>query len=193
MSATQAWAWLAQGGFAVDAIGQAGIGGYGLSTIHHLAKWFLEEDLKWQASDRNVFVLNLDGAQLISVPDYKNGRVVPVQCYVRGDRKLPVAGLYELFIECLKRASDIQSILQMVIATIKQQVSPAEQPAVLSYTMQVLEVMVAEGWVKASLDPNRPMLNLATPREGELVRTHVDLSAAATDGGSKSVDGSRNS
>jgi flavin-dependent dehydrogenase len=176
MTAKQAWAWLAQGGFAVDAIGQAGIGGYGLSTLHQLAKWFLEEELRWQASDRNVFRLNLEGAEEVMVPDYRDSRVVAVKCYVRGERRLPVAGLYELLIECLKRASDIQSIVQMVIASIQKQISPAEQPAVLSYALQVLEVMVADGWVKASLDPMHPRLQLSSPREGELVRSHVDLS-----------------
>jgi hypothetical protein len=46
--------------------------------------------------------------------------------------------------------------------------------------MHVLEVMVAEGWVKASVDPSRPRLGLKSPRVGALIHPHRDLSQAGT-------------
>ena len=37
----------------------------------------------------------------------------------------------------------------------------------------MLEIMVGEGWVKASLDPTKPRLNLSTPSEGLTVYSSV--------------------
>src|SRR5439155_26223502 len=96
------------------------------------------------------------------------------------ERRVPVVGFYELAIEALKRARDIQEILRLVIPVIVQQVSPAEQQMTLQYFMYVLEIMVTEGWVKAGLDPSRPRLGLKCPRIGELIRPHVDFSQAGT-------------
>jgi flavin-dependent dehydrogenase len=180
MTPKQAWAWLAQGGFANDSVGQAGIGGYSLSAMNQVTQRFLDEDLAWHANDRNVFKLNLAGAQLQRLAHYEQGQIKPVDCYVREGKRLPVIGLYALLIECLKRSSEIQPILQLLATTIQRQFHVAEQQAWLLHCMQVLEVMVAEGWVEAGLDPSLPRLGLASPRIGELIRPHVDLSQSGT-------------
>jgi flavin-dependent dehydrogenase len=180
LSAPRAWAWLAQGGFANEVLTGAGIGGYSLAAVNQVTQRFLDEDLKWHANDRNVFRLDLSEAELTRVPNYIDGRIEPVRCYLRAGRRLPVIGYYELMIEVLKRSSDIESIMQIIINTIQRKIPPAEQKAALLYSLEVLEVMVAEGWVKASLDPARPRLGLESPRVGELIRPHVDYSAAGT-------------
>jgi flavin-dependent dehydrogenase/uncharacterized protein YjhX (UPF0386 family) len=180
LSAKQAWAWLAQGGFANDVIGQAGIGGYSLSGMNQVTQRFLDEDLHWHANDRNVFKLNLAGAERQRIAKYELGRIIAVDCFVRDGKRMPVVGFYELLLECLKRTSDIQSIVAMIGATVQKQIHPAEQKVIVLHAMQVLEVMVAEGWVEASLDPSRPRLSLTSPRVGELIRPHVDLSEAGT-------------
>ncbi|CAN5578935.1 hypothetical protein BH20VER1_BH20VER1_02350 [soil metagenome] len=180
MTAKQAWAWLAQGGFANDVIGQAGIGGYSLSEMNQVTQRFLDEDLKWHASDRNVFKLNLLGAESSRIPIYHRGQITAVECLSRSGKRLPLVGFYELLTKCLKRSSDIETIVQTLAATVQKQFQAAEQQAMFLQAMQVLEVMVAEGWVKASLDPKRPRLGLASPRIGELIRPHVDLSSAGT-------------
>jgi hypothetical protein len=98
----------------------------------------------------------------------------------RSGKRLPLVGFYELLTKCLKRSSDVETIMQTLSATVEKQFGAAEQQAMFLHAMQVLEVMVAEGWVRASLDPKRPRLGLASPRVGELIRPHVDLSAAGT-------------
>ena len=76
LSAQKAWAWLAQGGFTNDVLGQAVIGGFDLTSLNQVTQRFLNEDLHWQANDRNVFRLQLDGATKTTIPDYRQGKVV---------------------------------------------------------------------------------------------------------------------
>lgn len=180
MSAQQAWAWLAQGGFANDTLGQAGIGGYSLSGMNQVTQRFLDEDLQWHASDRNIFTLNLAGAGTQRLAHYEDGRVVAIECLVRDGKRLPVVGFYELLLECLKRSSDIETIVETIVATLQRQFPADEQSAMIMHALQTLEVMVAEGWIDASLDPERPRLSLASPRVGDLICPHVDLSQAGT-------------
>lgn len=180
MTPKQAWAWLAQGGFANDSIGQAGIGGYSLSAMNQVTQRFLDEDLRWHASDRNVFKLDLQGAERTRIATYNAGRVIAVDCLTRDGKRLPMVGFYAVLVECLRRASDIETVVGMLGQMVQKQFHTAERQAMLLHAMQVLEVMVAEGWVKATLDPTRPRLNMSSPRVGELIRPHVDLSQAGT-------------
>lgn len=168
----EAWAWLARGGFALDLLGQAGIGGYDLALLKQLIHTFSQQEVRWAASAHNVFVLNLDGATEIRLPAYSDGRIVPVVAYARGERKLAVHNLYQLWLELLKRASTIEQLLPMLVNYLQSRL-PADQVNVASsYCFQVLEVLVSEGWVKASLDPTRPRLNLQSPAQGDLIHPH---------------------
>lgn len=180
MTASEAWAWLAQGGFGNDVVGQAGIGGCSLASANQVTQRFLDEDLHWHANERNVFKLNLDGAERTRLAMYEHGRVVAIECFVRDGKRLPIISHYHLLVECLKRSSDIETIMAIVSATVAKQFHVDEQPAMITYTLQSLEVMVTEGWVEASIDPTRPRLNLESPRVGELICQHVDLSRAGT-------------
>lgn len=172
MSARQAWAWLAQGGFTNDVLGQAGIGGLDLTGMNQVTQRFLDEDLAWNADDKNIFRLKLDGAEHTHIPDYRNGKVVPVECYLRGGHRLALSGVTHVLFLALQRAEDIQSILNVAGEILRAKIPANVHQLALKQMLQVLEVLVAEGWVEASLDPRRPRLNVASPREGEMIRGH---------------------
>src|SRR5690606_1119685 len=82
----QAWRWRAQGGFANDVVGQAGIGGLDLAGVKQVTQLLTDKDVAWQASQYNVFKLNLKGAQEEMIPVYKEGRIQATPCLVKGDR-----------------------------------------------------------------------------------------------------------
>lgn len=172
LTAQKAWQWLAQGGFTNDVLGQAVIGGFDLTSMNQVTQRFLDEDIHWKANDNNVFQLTIEGAQKTTLPDYRHGKVVSVPCYERDGKRLAVTGVTHLVLHALQQASDISTIIAMMQKTLQAQVPVAHHAMVLEHALQVLEVLVSEGWVKASLDEKLPRLNVSSPREGALIQTN---------------------
>lgn len=171
LSPQSAWRWLAQGGFTNDDLGHAAIGVCDVAGLKQIMQLFSEQKLQWQVSNYNIFKLNLVGANRVAVPRYVAGRIEAVPCYCKGERRLPVAGMFATLIETLSRHQDIQSILSAISAA-SQQSLPAEHVALGTYqAMQTLEVMIADGWVIPKLDKKKPRLDLDTPVEGDLIHT----------------------
>lgn len=168
-----AWRWLSQGGFTNEVIGQPAIAGFDLDSARQVAQMLTREEFHWQASDYNIFSLDLEGAAQESVPAYVDGRIVPTNCYFRGSHRLPVTGMYGLLLQVLRHASDIETIFRDLIAIIRIKFPAAHARVAFRQAIQVLEIMVSEGWVKASLDPGKPRLNLSTPGEGLTIYSSV--------------------
>lgn len=170
-----AWRWIAQGGFANDTAGQAGIGGLDLAGVKQIAQILTQREMKWQINDFNVFKLNLVNAREEQVPIYDKGRVHKATSYVKGDKQLVVTGVFEVVFNVLKDASDIETIytrLQRIIAASQ----PREHVAVaMNHAMQALEVMITDGWVLTSLDKKGKRIQLSTPNEGQIIHKHVDV------------------
>jgi flavin-dependent dehydrogenase len=172
MSARQAWAWLAQGGFANDVLGHAGIGGLDLTGMNQVTQRFLDEDLTWNANEKNLFRLNLTGAEHTRIPDYRHGKVVPVECYLREGHRLALAGMTHILFLALQQAQDIESILNVARGMLQTKFPSDVQQYALQQMLQVMEVLIAEGWVEATLDPQRTKLSINSPREGQMIHTH---------------------
>ncbi|WP_066423614.1 NAD(P)/FAD-dependent oxidoreductase [Anabaena sp. 4-3] len=169
LSPTEAFRWLAQGGFTNDILGQAVIGGFDLGAMKQMVQRFSQEELPWEISDNNVFELNLENSKEECVAVYNNGEISQVKCYVRenGDR-LPITGLYGLLIDILSRTSDIEHIYHYLVSLFKTRFAPEHLRVAIQHTMFCLEVMTLEGWVTASLNPDKPPLKISMPVEGEL-------------------------
>jgi flavin-dependent dehydrogenase len=174
LSARQAWDWIARGGFTNDVLGQAGVGGMDLTGVNQVTQRFFDEDLPWNANDKNLFRLRLEGAQHTKVPDYRRGKIIPVECYLRTGHRLAISGVTHILFLALQQAEDIASILQIARGILQANYPPSLHQVALQQMLQVLEVLVAEGWVEASLDPTRPKLTINSPREGEIIRTHAE-------------------
>jgi hypothetical protein len=173
LSAQRAWAWLAQGGFTNDVLGQAVIGGFDLSSMNQVTQRFTNEDLHWQANDRNIFKLNLEGATKATIPDYKQGKVIAVPCYEREGKRVALTGITHIVLLALSKAIDITTIIQIIQQILAAKVPVDHQPTVLEQALQMLEVLVSEGWVTTSLDESMPRLNISSPREGQLILDHT--------------------
>lgn len=173
LSAQKAWAWLAQGGFTNDVLGQAGIGGLDLAGVNQVTQRFLDEDLAWQANDRNVFTLNLEGARHTTIPDYRAGKIVAVPCYERDGKRLAVTGMTQLLLTAMKNNSDIAGIMDVMKQILQAKLPAMYHPISIQKAMQILEVLVAEGWVEAKLDENLIRLNINSPREGAMVQSRT--------------------
>jgi hypothetical protein len=95
-----------------------------------------------------------------------------VRCYRRDGKIMPNHGDYRIIITALRRSPAIGSLIREIHAFAQQ--SGADVDALQASVLRTLEAMVAEGWVKATYDPDRARLNVKTPEETELFHKNVD-------------------
>lgn len=172
LKAKQAWAWLAQGGFTNDVLGQAGIGGLDLTGVNQVTQRFFDEDLTWHANDRNVFKLQLTGATKTTLPDYRNGKIIAVPCYERDGKRLAITGMTQLLIFAVERACDIESILKIMRQVLQGKMPAHYHEIAIQQALQNLEVLVSEGWITAGFDERFSKLSISSPREGAMIQGH---------------------
>ena len=182
-----AWAWLAQGGFANDTLGQAGIGGFDLAAMKQITRLFTMKDVKWNLNDVNVLKLNLTGAKQVDVPVYDKGRILKTTSYVRDSHHLAMAGMYGLLVDLLNQYTDVGAIYERLNQTFSAQFSREHAQVAMQHALQCLEVMLAEGWVVGKMDKKRPSLMLHSPMRGKLVHDNRDEEIMAERRAAKNV------
>lgn len=173
LSAEQAWRWLAQGGFSHDVLDQAAIGSFDVASMKHLTQMFSDAPARWQLSEVNVLKLNLEGAKEETVPAFRNGKIVSVRAYTRDQARLPMVGLYHLVVEVLRRSSDIETIYNNIVSACKAQLPPAQAAGAVKQAVQVIEVLLNQGFITPSVDPTRPKLQLSTD-QNKLIHPNED-------------------
>ena len=172
----QAFQWLGTGGFTHDVLGQVGIGALDLAGTRQIAQRFVGGQADWQVSKFNRFRLNTKGAKVVEVPAYNEGKITRVKTFVRGDKRLPLYGLFSVVHKTLKKSRDlVGQILPAMQQHAIQSGANMEPKLVIHHLMQVLELMVNDGWVTAKYDPKRPTIDLSTPDEGQIIHTNVEL------------------
>ncbi len=182
----KAWAWLSQGGFTTETIHLPTAGSFDVASAKQILRFFEEpekaaakggkstkatrkkekalEGTQWLADGYNVFRLNLEGATETRIGELRDGRIEAIPCYVRTmagrERKLPLAGQYGNLVRLLQQTQDGALIVRSLQATLAQRHPPGEALFILSQHMQILDILIQEGWVIRARDRSRPMLNL---------------------------------
>jgi flavin-dependent dehydrogenase len=169
-----AFLWLSQGGFTNDIIGQAVIAGFDLGSMKQVMQRFTWQQTSWEVSNYNLFYLNLQDAVEEYVAVYNQGKIDRIKCYVKGDRRLPLTGLYSLLLGILQTTSDIEKIYQQLISILRSRFSSEHSRVAFHQAMGCLEVMVTEGWVTGDVNPDKPTLDISIPIEGVLIHTNTD-------------------
>ncbi len=168
-----AWRWLAQGGFTHDLLDEACVGSFDVGSIKYLTQLFSDMPAKWQLTDYNVLRLNLEGAREELVPAFRDGRIHAVTAYTRGATRLPATGLYKAVVQLVQRYGDITSVYDNLTALARQQLPAADVPGAVVRAMQILEVLVYQGFIAASYDPSKPRLRVQT-QQSELIHPNQD-------------------
>ena len=185
----QAWRWLSQGGFTTEQLGLPTFGSFDVSTTKQILSRFEEDAGKaagFHTSGYNVFKLNLRGATKGHIGQLENGRITMIECWQRGEQRLPLAGYYGVMVRVLEQTSDIAEIVKRLGAWVGRQfpdASDASRSLHLSYCIQSLEVMIEEYWVTRSVNKKRPMLTVSTEnsryiRSSEEARKVIEGGAA---------------
>jgi len=189
----EAFRWLSTGGFADDSPGRVGVGGFDIASLKHTMQWLTGETANWQISGKNVFKLNLKGAEKTTVAHLDDGRIKAVPAYVRGEKKLALSGLQAYVIEAVRKHSAIDQIFKHVRMSFA---GSTGGQAVDNHILQVLEALAAERWILCSVKKGKPVLTIdpreksgficehredrLKRREGSAFRA-VELSSAASD------------
>lgn len=172
LTAEDAWAWLAQGGFANDVLGQAMVGGYDLASVKQVTQRFLGEATQWKLSTVNVVRLALDGAKRELVPYYRQGKVMPIHSFARDGRRMLMVGAIGLVAKLVPQHPRTPELLEAVRREMTQRMGPGGAEKGVRDALQGLELLLAEGWLEGTAEPGRPFVRLNTPDEGLGVHTH---------------------
>lgn len=160
LSPQHAWRWLSVGGFSNDSTGRAIAGSFDIASAKQILERFDgSRKAEWLASGHNVFKLNLHGATVGQIGEFRDGRVHLTECYVKGERRLPRSGYYGRMIEILQHTSDGATMAEMIEAHAKVLAPNVRRDAISRYT-QALEVMIQEGWVQRSINKKRPLIGV---------------------------------
>jgi len=186
LSPKQAFQWLANGGFMEDIPGRAGIGGLDVAGAKQMAGMFLgAEDAQaavgWRVNEFNVYRLNLAGAVREEFPLFSQGKIHRVPCYRRQQFTMPLVGAYTLWSRILEKHSDINEMCRAAIRHLQHErgLSPQHANFELQQAIQVLEVMIIEGWVVGELDASRPRLEIKSKKGDNMIHRNRDLAPEA--------------
>ena len=174
LNAVDAFRWLATGGFAVEDPGVPRAGTFRVGAIKFLGQLFKGEQAPWTITEKNVFKLTLEGASKEQFAFYNEGRISSITCYRRENRVLPLANVYSFVFAALKDESDGVRLVRHCVSLITTQRRGFDPAVARVFVLEALEALVAEGWVTASLNPDRPLLEYCTPEESTMFHRNRD-------------------
>jgi flavin-dependent dehydrogenase len=159
MSVDEAWQWLGTGGFVdADVVG-AGLGGYSLRAVKDISGNFLQSGARYEAAGKNVFELDMEGAEKAWGAKLENGRITRHRCYRRNGRIIPNTGLYGLLIKATNpRATGQEIWTRLAAVAAEARMSPGELQHFLNDAFDAIEAMITDGWIRAFYDPSLPTL-----------------------------------
>lgn len=175
LDANDAFRWLSTGGFTNEVPGFARASGWRLKTIKVITQHFSGGQSTFDIATNNKFELNLDGATLEDYAVMDRGEIIQVKCFRRGNRMLPLIATFKVLHHALTKESDATQLMQLSMAIMAEMRLFPTDAHNFSQLVDVLESMVTEGWVKASVDPARPFLDLVVPEETDGIHPNRDI------------------
>ena len=159
LDADAAFQWLGTGGFADELNGLPFSGTYTLGAIKAFTTRFGDKETSWAVYENNLFELNLENAAQESVALYREGRVRQLDCWRRGNQVLPLNGVYKCVYKALTRETEIELLAERFIFEMRSERIPISTHMARA-SLEVLEALVTEGWVRASYDPELRLLDV---------------------------------
>ena len=158
MTPNEAFHWLTTGGFGDDYHGAVGVGGQDVAAVKQLTTLFAtRQEVPWEISKHNHFEVDVEEAEQVEVPVLDNGRIVRSVCFVRDGRRLPTFGLWADLHETLRVTNDLYTIYNDLKNKLVERYGENLGKFHADHAMQMLEVMLADGWVKGSTVEGRPL------------------------------------
>lgn len=161
----RAWQWLAQGGFTSENPGLPTLGAFDVNSARHVLQRFdrtgKDKPIGSLVSGHNVFRLNLRGAKRGKIGFLENGRIEAVDCWERGDAKLPLVGAYGVVASVLERLSDGVAVTEELQRIARRHAaSDAGSATEYSLLIQALDVLIEQYWVTRAVERKRPVIDV---------------------------------
>lgn len=169
LNPSQAWRWLAQGGFTNQSIDSAGFGAFDIGSSKKLVELFSGKAVKFNVAQFNEFKMNFNGSEEIMEGNLREGRIYQTQCWRRADTLLPNFGIWKRMIELIQNDGDLKSMIEAI------QKDP-RGVSVFQY-LQTLEAMVTDSWVVGKLNKKKPVMKIEAG-QGRQIRTEEDARKA---------------
>lgn len=179
LNADDAFRWLATGGFAFDDPSSPILGGFALPAIKIINERLCETKSTWSISKTNRFKINLEGAVEDKIPILFNGQIWAKPCYKRDSKILPIYGFYSIAFKLVENHGNIQDMLARMREYFTENPITETPEIGINLTMSALEALIAEGWVIADVDPDRPILNFDEAIESNVIHANRDRTLAA--------------
>lgn len=146
-------------------------GTFKIGAIKFNIKWLSGESPDWEIEHYNAFDLKLEGSKEEDIANYANGDVTRVACYTRQTSILPRAEAFGVMIDILRKESELELILERFVFEVKRLGYRVDHLNLIISGAEVLEAMMAEGWVTGRVLQNARYLRivLAHPNPGAYV------------------------
>jgi flavin-dependent dehydrogenase len=175
LDADDAFRWLATGGFTSEDPSRPFLGAFALEAVKVLNQRFTDQVSTWEISKYNMFELNLEGAEEGVIPIPYEGRIYQKPCYRRDGKTLPDYGFFGTMIMMLKKDQLLQGVLERLGPHFRKNNMMGDLNYGIQQCMASLEMMVVEGWVKGSVDPNFPLISFEQESESDAIHANTDV------------------
>ena len=174
LNSKDAFRWLAAGGFASEDPGVPRASTFRVGSLKFIEQLFSGSPVDWAINRNNVFKLDLEGAERDRFAMLVDGRIKPIECYQRDGKVLPLANVYSFVFAALRKESDGVKLVDLTVSLILSQRRGFDPHVARGFVMEALEAMIAEGWVAASVNEQRPFLKFILPEEGAMIHRNRD-------------------
>lgn len=161
----EAFRWMGSGGFSSDRLGEALGGTFMIGAIKRNIFRMSGRAPKWEIERFNVFHLDTSGATSTTIAMYEDGRILPVQCFVKGTHVLPNVNAFGAMIAALMKESVLELLLERYGFELKKLNVQLNFATYYWNAIETLEAMLAEGWVTGSLDPNAKTIGIVPAQD----------------------------
>jgi len=147
LDAEAAFQWLGTAGFVEEDMVVGGLALFDLASVHLISKRLSNVGAESPIDGYSGFVLNLKGAEEVQVASYWGGKVTPIAAYRRGQKLLPMVGMFGLLVAALRYSPSIDIAGKFIIGRLREQ-GRAYDATTHADMVQALEAMARDGWVK---------------------------------------------
>jgi len=176
MTADNAFRWLATGGFTHEDPSLPMIGACSVQAVRQINERFSQTKSTSQVSTNNLFSLDLEGVSEETFPILFEGRIWSKPAFRRGNKVLPRFGVFEIVIRALQAESEMSKLMPWLEAFFQRNPIYPTPATGIDMAMATMEAMIADGWIKASLDPDRPCFDFDVPAETAVIHGNRDIS-----------------
>jgi flavin-dependent dehydrogenase len=174
LSADEAFRWLASGGFTTETPGLARAYSYRLRALKLIVQHFSGDEVIFELTKYNRLKLSMEGAEPVKLSVYQRGRVIPLDGFKRGTKRLYIAGCFMALHHALTKFSNIHEVMDLSLEIVREMRFFSSAQEGRAALVDALESMVTEGWVEGTFDPALPTFRYAVPKESDSIHPNRD-------------------